>query len=447
MKRILLFLIFSGICLQGFSQWSIENFTKKRWYHASAFVEGKLIVAGGLINGLAPINSVEILDTETGEWKTAELTVPRGHINAAVNGTKAYFVGGGDFSGGISDRVDVYDAVTDLWTAFTLKEARADITVQSYGDSLIFAGGGIIGPGNSYRPTDRIEIYNTQTREITELKMEFPRMGMGSAIAGDRLFLAGGVVGITGSSTSFVEILNLKTGERSSTNLPEEKSYVAVEKVGDYIVFVGGLVLDSDEFKSVDIYNHVTDTWINHSFELPEPRGFIASGVIGDKAYFAGGTSVENRSVDQVYKDIFIFDASTQTWSRDTLSDIKTGMSATEGDGCVYFSGGFNWQVGLNNDVEIFCDPDFVSTNETSFPETSLSVFPNPTSGSINFDFPATSGEIEKAEIFNLLGQKVFSKIKPDGNDLDVSEVPPGTYFLTLFEKNGKRISTKFIKE
>ncbi|MVO09292.1 DUF4832 domain-containing protein [Flavobacterium sp. TP390] len=73
------------------------------------------------------------------------------------------------------------------------------------------------------------------------------------------------------------------------------------------------------------------------------------------------------------------------------------------------------------------------SLQTTSFHNDAVKVYPNPASATITV---STSERIMRMQLFNTVGQRVF--VKANGNVIDVSFLPTGTYFLHLETQNGK---------
>ena len=102
MKNLnLLLLIIISFNYSGISQWGLldVDMPTGRVHHSAVAVDGKIIVAGGYLSGLASTNSVNIYDIDSSEWTGANLEVSRGLMGAVVHEDKAYFAGGGSFFG------------------------------------------------------------------------------------------------------------------------------------------------------------------------------------------------------------------------------------------------------------------------------------------------------------------------------------------------------------
>ncbi|UOU96801.1 T9SS type A sorting domain-containing protein [Chryseobacterium daecheongense] len=102
--------------------------------------------------------------------------------------------------------------------------------------------------------------------------------------------------------------------------------------------------------------------------------------------------------------------------------------------------------IGLdasNNVLTFYLDVTaYLSTNESSSPNNGVSIYPNPVKDVL---YIKGTGKIEKAEVYNMVGQKIrsFDTVK---DQLDVSFLPKGNYILEFSVKGGKAQNLKFIK-
>jgi len=111
-------------------------------------------------------------------------------------------------------------------------------------------------------------------------------------------------------------------------------------------------------------------------------------------------------------------------------------------DGLWYsFADANNW--GSNLDLGIFPVLSAeISTGIKSNSTTSISLFPNPTSGVLNINSVEVTSSFE---VFNLIGSKVFSSTLTKGNNnVDLSGLANGSYFVKLNSDN-QVISKKII--
>lgn len=86
-------------------------------------------------------------------------------------------------------------------------------------------------------------------------------------------------------------------------------------------------------------------------------------------------------------------------------------------------------------------DPYCQASSITVTWQTGIIVFPNPTTGVIQLSHI----KADQAQVFDNMGRLIFSKAQP-GSDLDISDVPPGMYFLKITE-GGSLYFARVIKE
>ena len=72
------------------------------------------------------------------------------------------------------------------------------------------------------------------------------------------------------------------------------------------------------------------------------------------------------------------------------------------------------------------------------------SVYPNPTNGLVTI----MGKDLKHAEVFNTLGQLVFS-VQGKGNELriDLAALPVGVYFVTTTDEEGRKFVRKVVRE
>src|SRR5207237_4624426 len=69
-------------------------------------------------------------------------------------------------------------------------------------------------------------------------------------------------------------------------------------------------------------------------------------------------------------------------------------------------------------------NPVSVTSQKT---ESSLTVFPNPSAGSLHIRYP---GEMSSVSVYNMLGERL--PVPLDGSELNTSGLAPGTYVLEV---------------
>ena len=136
--------------------------------------------------------------------------------------------------------------------------------------------------------------------------------------------------------------------------LSQGGNHVAVVTAGNKIVFAGGWNMSStpttgDATSRVDIYDIVTHNW--STAELSVARIGMAVAVSGNKIFFAGGYDTDGAAFVWKYNNVDIYDASTNTWSVDSLSSARSNVVGAAEGGKVFFAGG-GWP--LSNVVDVY---------------------------------------------------------------------------------------------
>jgi hypothetical protein len=163
------------------------------------------------------------------------------------------------------------------------------------GRAFIAVAGGVLSDG---KPTTRLTLFDTTTREFTDVSpaMRRPRDGPAIGAAHGLVAVAGGsdgsaqngaLDGIEGLLDA-VEIFNVS----SRLWLPEKllaaaRSDLVGVSTTNFIVFIGGRTAKPAASAHVDVLDARTLEFF--SFNLVESRSYPAAAAIGDKVYVAGG--------------------------------------------------------------------------------------------------------------------------------------------------------------
>jgi hypothetical protein len=83
-------------------------------------------------------NHVDLYNSATGVWSTAQLSTAAYHLAATSVGNMALFASG---------VVDVYNSATGTWSTAQLSVARSRLAATSVGNMAMFAGGEIVWRG------------------------------------------------------------------------------------------------------------------------------------------------------------------------------------------------------------------------------------------------------------------------------------------------------------
>jgi hypothetical protein len=442
--KLLLSAFLLCLALVSTGQWTQTLLLEAKIRMGGATLGTKAFFAGGesvLGSNWFETDKVEIYDLATDTWQLDYLTQARTFTIGVTCRDRVFFAGGiYNFPNNTSSRVDIYNSF-GLWDSQELSIPRFALSAVSNDSLILFAGGGDIILNTGY---DVVDIYDITTGQWTVDHLSACRAAMGSVVAGDMAFFAGGDCGTTWSNR--VDIYHFSTGTWTIDSLSLARSWVGAAAVGSKVLFAGGGVEGGELSKVVDIYDIETGTW-EKTAELSVARGFFGQqqGVtICGKAYFVGGTSFTTD-----YDTIDVYDPVANEWSVMTMPNRLTDNAVVAIDSSLLIAGGFTYTTypygEVQNNVDIWTDPTVgLDESAVSSQRSAVNCYPNPSSGHILLGIPYEN--LQKsllATIYNLQGQAVFSQmLEPGDQELNV-KLPDGVYLLNIISDDASQ--TKLI--
>jgi N-acetylneuraminic acid mutarotase len=282
-----------------------------------------------------------------GKWRF-EPEAPKGPVEgSAIEIGPTIYVTNGSFPGNLHGFL-AFDTRTGRWsepthTPIGLNHSQA----AAYEGDLYLAGGYLDGD----EATDQFWRYDPETNEWTEMPpMDLARGAAGTAVIGDKLYVAGGApktfgVSASGSPYGDLEIFDFKTGEWSrGPDMPMPRHHLVAAGLDGKLYVVGGRagLLDTNNdippTGEFDRYDPKTEKW-ERLPELPFPAGYPGITTVAGKIVVVGGED-QTRWEDGggwVTPAAWAFDPKTNRWQR--LPDLnieRRGMGAASVDGRVY---------------------------------------------------------------------------------------------------------------
>jgi hypothetical protein len=220
----------------------------------------------------------------------------------------------------------VADAQGGVWVTKTPMPVPRSHVMAAGIEGKFYVAGGINTPASGFTPLDLLELYDPVTDAwITKAPMHDARDAAGSAVIGNKLYVAGGQS--AAGDTATLEVYDPVTDAwTTKASMPTARRWPAVEAIGGLLYVVGGtrdIPGPVAVFATLEVYDPASDTWTAKA-SLPAPRHSMASGVIDGKLYLAGGFNVADAAV----ATLLIYDPATNTWAEKSPMPTARGFPA-----------------------------------------------------------------------------------------------------------------------
>jgi Secretion system C-terminal sorting domain/Kelch motif len=315
------------------AQWSTLSLSEARFGFSALNIGSKVYFAGG-ITFAGVSNKIDILDTKTQQWTTAQLPSAGNGASTQV-GSKLLFSRGG------TNIIDILDTLTNQWTVYNMSGRRSGMGATSLNGKAYFGG----GFDQDYLPQSDVYVYDNATNTWTTKQLSEARGKLVAASVGDKVIFAGGEI------SNRVDIYNTTTNTWSIATLSQGRSFPEPAVIGNKVFFVGGLKNDAAGMGGsnvIDIYDNSTGLWTTKT--LTSARWGHGVAVLGNRLYVAGGDNY----LSLYYQSVEIYDASTGLWRpTQQLSTIRTSIKGVSAGGYVFFAGGFNRSSEASATVDI----------------------------------------------------------------------------------------------
>jgi hypothetical protein len=284
------------------------------------------------------LTSPFVIIRETGTY-TFELKVTDVQSNVARDTVQVTAVWGLGCDPDIVFDKSTYD------TVFSLNDALPyDVSIGTSGNNIIFAGGRTEqddGWGGADIFDSAMYVYNTANNSVSKTALSSARAAIGIAVAGNEVFLAGGIY--SNNVSDAVDIYNLSSRTMKKAKLSVARSSVKTVVSGHLVFFVGGRDKNNQSLDVVDIYDVNSGTW--SVAKLSVPRADMAAIAYGTKVVFAGGDlspiSKSNR--------IDVYDVNSGQWITSSLPSSRSHISsAILGDEIVFDGGSHSWNPRID---------------------------------------------------------------------------------------------------
>lgn len=283
------------------------------------------LLAIALLASLVGIQSLAWTGTAAAavpSWSSAApLPVALGEVAGGIVAGKLYVVGEG------STATFAYDIATETWTSSGLATRPYPGThhAAEVVDGKLYLFGGLGGGSEG-----KVQIYDPATDTWTEgAPMPFAAGSSSSAVIGNQVYVAGGIVG-SSTTTQAARYDPATDTWHAIAPMPQGRNHAAAESDGTKMYVFGGRGPGSGDgnvvangFDTVQIYDPATDSWessldpASTLAPLPQARGGMGTAVYaGGEFWVMGGETLDGAgaTADHVYDRVDIYNPVTNSW-------------------------------------------------------------------------------------------------------------------------------------
>jgi len=256
--------------------------------------------------------------------QTGQLALKKARYGHAVvnDGNKIYVIAGANKTGFLAD-IEIIDPSTGKIKVLSKKVIpRRYFSAVWDGEHSIYIVGGVSIQNKKFRYEKRVEIFNTQTNEISfAAPLPAPTRINSAVFLDENIFVLGGSYPKNKklTATALLMVLDLKTNKwLRAANMPTAKTTRAVVK-DDFIYVIGGYNRDS----SLDVFERF-DPKNNHWISLPSLPAKISAhsvSVIKNKLFVFG----DYKNLTSTYS----YDFDTKKWQQLDLNYKASRHNAT----------------------------------------------------------------------------------------------------------------------
>ena len=207
-------------------------------------------------------------------------------------------------------------------------------------------------------------------------------------------------------------------------------------------------------FGAASSFNQPLDNWDVNSV-ITMDKMFLQANSFNQNIDNWDVSSVTNMSV--MFSKATSFDQALDNWDVSNVTDMdRMFLSASTFNQDI--SGWCVEQIlteptnfSANSPLQDSFKPDWGATCTLGIQDNELAeleLYPNPTLNKVHFTIPEGM-EIERIEVFNMLGQKVKEKavIVQDDVFIDLSDLAGGNYFIQVQSRDNQQLTSRLIKQ
>ncbi len=287
-------------------------------------------------------------------------------------------------------------------------------------DHLVYCVGGITEDGSN---SNALNIYNKNTKEWISTELKRARREPTVLIHNDILVINGGF----NNFSDEVEVVDLNSFECEIVELPQSNRDGKLVGAGDVVLVAGG---SRNHAVSINLLTlEVGDPYVLEEEANLSGLDFLQGVGLGDEIILGGDR----------FPRFHIYNTKTDTWSVVPIDAVRRNASMFKHQNRAYFVGGRDSDDNNSDAITVF-------ENTSSITEADLlnfNIYPNPSSDFLKIDFDGS--ESITVKIFSNSGELLISNTNK--NEIDLSNLNSGFYFVTAKIGNDKTVVRKLIVE
>jgi N-acetylneuraminic acid mutarotase len=320
------------------------------------------------------------------QWKDQpRLPIPVQQAATAVVEGRIWVVGGLTGNGKPTDRTFVYDPVSRRWLEgpdlpMDLNHAMA----VAYHNHLVVIGGWVPA-GNEPLGTASSEVFRLNDDKWETLPpLTHPRGAGGAAVVEDQIIVVGGE---DAQPVAQTEVFDGSTW-RDGSPIPVPGDHLGAVSDGSDVYVVGG----RKDFKpnhstaALQRYDPRTNQW-SRLEDMPEPRGGLGAAFVDDRIYAVGGETVTSAQ-----NSVGVYDIADDSWTQASpLPKGRHGLGVAVAGDTLYAIGGATAAGHLNSTASVTGLSLTMTTDQGSSSSSTSSSTSSSSSSSSSTSSPTTS--------------------------------------------------------
>ena len=251
--------------------------------------------------------SVEIFDTEKGEWNDGpQLSCSLSEHSLVLAGNKVVAVGGN------SDSVFAFNIEGNSWESFpNAPSKRNRVGLAFIEPKRLIAIGGNTGTFTNSCDEFDMEEGAWKPKEKVPPMMPTSRYDFGVQVIGNRIFAIGGYNDKL--QTKANEVFDIEENIwRILSPMPTARQGMAIGCIDGRHIWTFGGYLNGNDLDVIEVYDTVTDEWSVPPVKMTTKRYSSKAVVIGEKFFIVGGRENSSNPTNLLE----IFDPETMKWTQ-----------------------------------------------------------------------------------------------------------------------------------